>query len=393
LNINNEIKNILDRLPENLIETSEELAKIGVTKEVKIAYYLYREITRKMVEADVEFHIADDYEQKRKYFRKNFNELQSNKVLCKHINQAYQKALNDCARKYKEKGINLDIESEIEFLHPENEITHSDIILKCNGRPIFCNPILDLLESKSEYRIKYFARSLEENPYPEYQERLRKKYGEFYSLTLEDKEKLDKELGQDFKGIYTDEFEKRVFKELRDVSTSLTENIKEDKTSYSNIYTESGMYQYLKNNKERYNLEDDKNLQKSKIDFILENLSYMYSDKEEINVLSKYLYYIRLIRRVFEEEAIGDYNIFPCKYKNENPKKVELLLILNLDNEKFAYILPSNDDKFYEIPMEKLKSRIKDNNNPLVLYNRPYKIETGPLVEEKINIALDDFER
>lgn len=81
-----------------------------------------------MVEADIEFHIADEYEQKIQYFRKSFNELERNKVLYKHINQTYQELLNDCVEKYKQKDIDLDIKSEIEFLHPENEITHSDII-------------------------------------------------------------------------------------------------------------------------------------------------------------------------------------------------------------------------------------------------------------------------
>ena len=151
-----------------------------------------------MLEADVEFHVADKYEQKQEFSARNFDQLEGDKVMCKHINQAYQKLLNDCVSIYREKGIYLDIKSEIEYLHPENEITHSDIIIICNGRPVFCNPILDLLESKAEYRIKYFAQNLEENPYPEYQDRLYKKYEEFYSITSEDKEKLDKEIGEDF---------------------------------------------------------------------------------------------------------------------------------------------------------------------------------------------------
>lgn len=373
-------KNIIDTIPSNLLDTSEELKTIGITAEIKLAYYLYRQLTKKVLEADIDFHVADKYEQKQHFFKKNFNQIANNKVLCKHINQAYKHLLKDCVEKHKEKGISLDIQSEIEYLHPENEITHSDIILICNGRPIFCNPILDLLESKAEYRIKYFARSLEENPYPFYQKRLYDKYGEFYSITPETREKLDTEIGQNFNGIYRDEFEEKLFQEL-------------DNSSYTSIYTESGLYPYLKNNKHKYNLEDTLNLQKSKVDFILDNLSYICSDDTEINVMTKYLYYIRLIRRVFKETSIGDYNILTCKYKNGNPADVELLLLLNLADKKFSYILPSNADKFREIPLEKLKLKIRDKKNPLVLYNRPYKIETGPLTKEESNCFIDEPDR
>lgn len=193
------IQDILETMPEDLFKVSKELEQKEITKEIKISYYLYKQITKRMLEADIEFHVADKYEQKQQFSQKNFNQLEDNKVMCKHINQAYQKLLDECVSTYKKRGIHLDIKSEIEYLHPENEITHSEIILICNGRPIFCNPILDLLESKAEYRIKYFARSLEENPYLEYQERLYKKYGEFYYIKSENKENLDKEIGEDFR--------------------------------------------------------------------------------------------------------------------------------------------------------------------------------------------------
>lgn len=198
MKVNKIIENILETIPENILKVSENLKNIGITKEIKVSYYLYKKITKKMLEADIEFHVADKYEQKQEFFKKNFEQLESNKVMCKHINQAYQKLLQDCVSKFKEKGINLDIKSEIELLHPENEITHSDVILICNGKPIFCNPILDLLECKVEYRINYFARSLEENPYPKYAKRLYDKYGDFYSMTSKDREKLDEEVGDNF---------------------------------------------------------------------------------------------------------------------------------------------------------------------------------------------------
>lgn len=185
-----------------------------------------------------------------------------------------------------------------------------------------------------------------------------------------------------------------LFEELRNCSSSLENNIKKEKIDYSNtLYTESGLYPYLKNNKEKYNLEDNKNLQKSKIDFILDNLSYICPEEIETNVLNKYLYYIRLIRRVFKENPIGDYSILTCKYKNGNPKDVELLLLLKMEDKNFSYILSSQDDKFCEIPVKELKNKIKNDENPLILYNRPYKKETGPLTEEESNNILEELER
>ena len=199
MKINEIIKDILQNMPEDILEISPELKNKGITKEIKISYHLYKQITRKMLEADIEFHVADNYEMKLEFSRRDLNQLEGNKVMCKHINQAYQKLLENCVSKYKERGVSLDIKSEIELLHPENEITHSDIIIICNGKPLFCNPILDLLESKAEYRIKKFAPNLDKNPYPEYKKRLQQKYGYFYSIAPEDIEKLDKSIGQDFK--------------------------------------------------------------------------------------------------------------------------------------------------------------------------------------------------
>lgn len=185
-----------------------------------------------------------------------------------------------------------------------------------------------------------------------------------------------------------------MFEELRKCSISLEDNIKTEKIHCSNtLYTESGLYPYLKNNKEKYNLEDKNNLQKSKVDFILDNLFYICSEETEINVLNKYLYYIRLIRRVFKENNIGDYSILPCKYKKGNSQDIELIILLKMDNKKFSYILPSGDDKFCEIPVKELKAKIKDDKNPLILYNKPYKKETGPLTEGDTNIILKDIDR
>ena len=185
-----------------------------------------------------------------------------------------------------------------------------------------------------------------------------------------------------------------LFEELRNCSSSLENNIKKEKIDYSNtLYTESGLYSYLKNNKEKHNLEDNKNLQKSKIDFILDNLSYICPEEIETNVLNKYLYYIRLIRRVVKENHIGDYSIIPCKYKNGNPKDIELVVLLKMDDKNFSYILSSQDDKFYEMPVKELKDKIKDNENPLILYNRPYKKETGPLTEAESNKIIEELER
>lgn len=198
MNINQIIKNILQNIPEGIAEDSEELEYTGITKEIKVSYYLYKQLTKKMIESDIEFHISDSYEQKQKFYRKDFDQLENNKIICKHINQAYENLLEECVNKYKEKGINLDIKSVIEFLHPENEMTHSDLILICNGNPIFCNPIFDLLESKAGYRIKYFARSLEENPYPSYAKKLKEKYGDFKCMSAEEREELDKQIGEDF---------------------------------------------------------------------------------------------------------------------------------------------------------------------------------------------------
>lgn len=390
--INEKIKEILQTMPNDL-EISDKLKKVGVTKEIKLAYYLYKQITKELIEADIDFHIADEYEQKRQYFKKNYDDLTNNRVLCKHINQAYQQLLNKAIQIYKEKGINLDIKSQIIDLHPENEITHSDIILICNGRPVFCNPILDLLESKAEYRIRYFARALKENPYPDYQERLKNIFGPFFSITPENIEQLDTEIGQDFKKVYRNEFEDQVFEEFANSKSDLKENIKKEDQISEIKYTESGLYPYLKSNKEKYKLDDKNNLQKSKVDFILDNLSYITSDTTKINVLSKYLYYYRLIKRLFEQSSIGDYNIFTCKYKNGNPKDVELLLLLELGDNRFSYLLSSNEKKFCEVPIEQLKSKIKDNKNPLVLYKKPYQIQTGPLTKEESNEVLKKLDR
>lgn len=198
MKINEIIENILQNMPEDILEVSEGLKNKGITKEIKVSYYLYKQLTKKMLEPDIEFHVAENQEQKQEFFRKNFNQLKNNKVLCKHINQAYQKLLQECFYKYKEQGVDLDIKSEIELVHPEAELTHSDVILICNETPIFCNPILDLLESKAEYRIKYYARSLAENTHPLYAKRLQEKYGDFYTMTEEDMEELDKEIGENF---------------------------------------------------------------------------------------------------------------------------------------------------------------------------------------------------
>lgn len=119
----------------------------------------------------------------------------------------------------------------------------------------------------------------------------------------------------------------------------------------------------------------------------------MCPDEIEINVMSKYLYYIRLIRRVFSENQNGDYKILTCKYKNGKPEDVLLLLLLKIEDESFSYILPSENDKFCEIPVKELKEKIKDSRNPLILYHRPYKIKTGSLTEEESNHILEGFNR
>lgn len=198
LKIKEIIEEILNNIPEDILKISEELKNEEITKEIKVSYYLYKQLTKKMLEADIEFHVADNYKQKQNFFNKDFDQLENNKIVCKHINQTYQKLLEDCVSKYKEQDIDLDIKAEIELVRPDAEMSHSDTIVICNGRPIFCNPILDLLESKAEYRIKYFAKSLEENSHVIYAKRLQEKYGEFYSMTSEEREKLDKEIGEDF---------------------------------------------------------------------------------------------------------------------------------------------------------------------------------------------------
>ena len=64
-----------------------------------------------------------------------------------------------------------------------------------------------------------------------------------------------------------------------------------------------------------------------------------------------------------------------------------------MDAKNFSYILLSKDDKFCEITVKELKDRIKDDANPLILYNRLYKKETGPLTEEESNNILKELER
>lgn len=197
-----------------------------------------------------------------------------------------------------------------------------------------------------------------------------------------------------FIGIYRNDFENKLFEELKNSSSILEENIKEEKIDFSNITrTETGLYPYLKNNKEKYNLEDSKNLQKSKVDFILENLSKICPEEIETNIMSKYLYYIRLIRRVFKENPIGEYNVLTCKYKKGNLNDIALLLLLKMDGNNFSYILSGENDKFYELPVKELKEKIKDPKNPLILYNKPYKRKTGPLTEEETNVILEDIDR
>ncbi len=197
-----------------------------------------------------------------------------------------------------------------------------------------------------------------------------------------------------FIGIYRNDFEEKVFEELRKSVSSLEENRKKEKIKGSSIsQIESGLYPYLKNNKEKYNLDDNKNLQKSKVDFILDNLSDICSNEIEINVMSKYLYYIRLIRRVFKENPIGDYKILTCKYKNGEPEDIVLLLLLKMEDKNFSYLLPSEKEKFYEVPIKELKEKIKDVTNPLILYNRPYQIKTGPLTEKESDHILEELDR
>lgn len=197
-----------------------------------------------------------------------------------------------------------------------------------------------------------------------------------------------------FIGIYRNDFEEKLFEELRNSVSSLEENRKEEKIKGSSILqTESGLYPYLKNNKEKYNLDDNKNLQKSKVDFILDNLYDICPNEIEMNVMSKYLYYIRLIRKVFKENPIGNYKILTCKYKNGKPEDIVLLLLLKMEDKNFSYLLPSENEKFYEIPVKELKEKIKDITNPLILYNRPYQIKTGPLTEEESNHILEEFVR
>ena len=77
-------------------------------------------------------------------------------------------------------------------------MSHSDVILFCNQKPFLCNPILDLLESKADYRITRFTQPLSSYPHQDYAEFLRKKYGVFGSLTPDTLEKLDISIGENF---------------------------------------------------------------------------------------------------------------------------------------------------------------------------------------------------
>ena len=99
---NEEIKKeIIDSIPSNILEVSENMKTHGINKEMKLCYFLYKELTNKMFEADIDFHIADSYEQKLKFFSKDADELESNKDLCKHINQLYQKLIEEAVKNLK----------------------------------------------------------------------------------------------------------------------------------------------------------------------------------------------------------------------------------------------------------------------------------------------------
>ena len=386
------IREIVNNIPEDILEIPERLQKQGINKEIKLCYYLYKELTKKMLEADIEFHVADNYEQKVEFFAKDSEQLESNKVVCKHINQLYIKLIKEAVDRYEKENINLDIKAEIELLHPENEITHSDTIVECKGRTIFCNPILDLLESKAKYRIIYFARSLEQNKTQEYVSRLREKYGEFFYLNQYQIQELDEDIENKPIQIYRNDFEDILFRELKEANESLEENRKKENLEGSDVdYTESGLYPYLNHNKEKYGLNDSENLQKSKIDFILDRLSNITEDEIETNVMSKYLYYIRLIRRVFKENPIGDYNILTCKYKEGKNEEVILLLLLKIGKNNFSYMLSDEIEKFKEIPVKELRQQITRTENPLIIYNRPYRKETGPLSEEETDKILEEL--
>lgn len=109
--------------------------------------------------------------------------------------------------------------------------------------------------------------------------------------------------------------------------------------------------------------------------------------------MSKYLYYIRLIRRVFKENKIGKYDVLICKYRKSEPNDISLLLLLKMEDNNFSYILSGENEKFAEIPTKELKEKIKDSENPLILYNKPYKKRTGPLTEAETEDIIEDIDR
>lgn len=125
----------------------------------------------------------------------------------------------------------------------------------------------------------------------------------------------------------------------------------------------------------------------------MDNLSDICSEEIEMNIMSKYLYYIRLIRRVFKENQIGKYDVLICKYKKSEPDDIALLLLLKMEDNNFSYILSGENEKFFEIPIKELKEKIEDAENPLILYNKPYKKRTGPLTEAETDDIIEDIDR
>ena len=190
-----------------------------------------------------------------------------------------------------------------------------------------------------------------------------------------------------------------IFKELESAVEKLEDNKKEEIIEGSKIiYTESGLYKYLQRNKEKYNLEDGANLAKSKVDFILDSLSDIREDQIDTSILTKYLYYLRLLKRLERVESekndsnkIEDFFITPCKFKKGDKEDVNLILLLRIGNSKFSYMLSSGNQKFEELPVEEVRNKIKDKQNPLIIYRVPYQKETGPMTEEERDGKIDDF--
>lgn len=341
-----EINDIINNMPENLTQ-------------IEKAYYIYLELG-KLITENTEF-VFGDWKTKSEHYNDRIDEKFSG--ICKSISELYSTILAD-----ERIGIDCDVVKQ----YPDREITHVDNMLKIDGNNYLVNLIIDLSNIKFGKRTNGFAFDMEQElsiPILQaerelYYERLEEEYGEIYSLSNKEMQKMDKKLNYSFflpefmednsRGIYSDDTIEIIKYELR------------NKEKFND---------YILKGK---NVPDDEII-KYKLDFIFENKCCLVEDLGRKDYLENIRCYNKLFKSFLTDDEYSRVTTYAAVVNNDLKNIISILKVKQYDEADNLYYLYNKDqDKYEEKTPKEMKEFLKglDKDSLKIIGNLDRRVRT-----------------